>query len=671
MLTTLRESTKSLIKIKSLYWLIIIIGILLIAFLIRVQGAKAFAPNLLASPDSYHYYWQAQIILEQGQLPARDMNRWLPLGRDLNQTLNLYSYILAYSYKGLRLVFPNISLYLVTLYAPAVCFVIGLGALCLFLYHIKGCLFSISVGGLLATLPGSIDRSIAGFSDRDSWCLMLGILAVTTYLTSLRTQKPRNRFLWTVVSGFIMFLGGMSWEGFGVFLIILLFVELWRFLSSETETDLGLYLIWVCTFVPALWLASPAYRSGQGFATHISALMLMSPLVILGIRTLRILFIKKVSWVTKHRPVARMLSLGLIIVSLTLALGYVLVQYNTFADTTVPFGQNQLMESVHELKPTDLNFWAFRYGSVFLFGSFGFILINMQWWKKNNYLLAVPPALFAIITFLQGRFDVLLKYDTLFFLSAIALFTLTLLFIAWTRKETIENESVTIAFIAWFFLWIALARGAQRYDFFTGIPLAFFAIEAVIHIAQNISRVIKWKKGVVKVVTAVVILVVILFYQPLGGHATRAIYTATQIRQAAAKNNISSFLWMRRNLESDAIVACDWSYGSMLNVLAGVKTIIDQDHYIQYWIHLYNKHVLHATSEDEVLEFLKTHDVTHIMLITEKDLPRTFLHGRLSNAFVPIYPSQNFSKAKVKIWKIDYPPNIQSRPEYLSTKPKK
>ena len=398
MLTTLRESTKSFINIKSLYWLIII-GILLIAFLIRVQGAKAFAPNLLASPDSYHYYWQAQIISEQGQLPARDMNRWLPFGRDLNQTLNFYSYILAYSYKGLRLVFPSISLYLVTLYAPAVCFVIGLGALCLFLYPIKGRLFSISVGGLLATLPGSIDRSIAGFSDRDSWCLMLGILAVTTYLTSLRTQKPCNRFLWTVVSGFIMFLGGMSWEGFGVFLIIILFVELWRFLSSETETDLGLYLIWVCTFVPALWLASPAYRSGQGFATHISALMLMPPLVILGIRTLRILFIKRVSWVTKHRPVARMLSLGLIIVSLILALGYVLVQYNTFADTTVPFGQNQLMESVHELKPTDLNFWAFRYGSVFLFGSFGFILINTQWWEKNNYLLAVPPALFAIIAF--------------------------------------------------------------------------------------------------------------------------------------------------------------------------------------------------------------------------------------------------------------------------------
>ncbi|MYA99336.1 hypothetical protein F4X90_06620 [Candidatus Poribacteria bacterium] len=115
-----------------------------------------------------------------------------------------------------------------------------------------------------------------------SWCLMLGILSVTTYLISLETQHPRKRFLWTLASGFTVFLGGMSWEGFGVFLSVLLVVEIWRFLSSEKEKGIVFYLIWVLTFVPALYLASPAYRSGQGFATHLFAFMLVPPTALLG-----------------------------------------------------------------------------------------------------------------------------------------------------------------------------------------------------------------------------------------------------------------------------------------------------------------------------------------------------------------------------------------------------
>ena len=151
-----------------------------------------------------------------------------------------------------------------------------------------------------------------------------------------------------------MFLGGVSWEGFGVFLSIVLLLEIWRFLTSETEDRLGLYLIWVCTFVPLLYLVSPAYRSGQGFSTHIAALMLVPPLVLLVIRYLRHLLTTKVSFAEKLRPHARTLTFGLTLVSITLALGYIFMQSNTFVDTTVPFSQSALMQSVEELENTFL-----------------------------------------------------------------------------------------------------------------------------------------------------------------------------------------------------------------------------------------------------------------------------------------------------------------------------
>ena len=106
--------------------------IIFIAFWIRIQGVASIPYEQFTGNDPYLYYWQAQIISEQGHLPPRDMHRWLPLGRDLGQSLNAYSYALAYAHRAIVLLFPDVSLYHTALFAPVVCFVIGLGVLCFF-----------------------------------------------------------------------------------------------------------------------------------------------------------------------------------------------------------------------------------------------------------------------------------------------------------------------------------------------------------------------------------------------------------------------------------------------------------------------------------------------------------------------------------------------------------
>ncbi len=89
----------------------LIIGLLLVVLFIRVQGTQTLPTGLFRGPDAYHYYWLAHLISEAGHLPARDMHRWLPLGRDLGQTLNLYGYAFAYAYKVIASLFPNVTLY--------------------------------------------------------------------------------------------------------------------------------------------------------------------------------------------------------------------------------------------------------------------------------------------------------------------------------------------------------------------------------------------------------------------------------------------------------------------------------------------------------------------------------------------------------------------------------
>ena len=56
-------------------------------------------------------------------------------------------------------------------------------------------------------------------------------------------------------------------------------------------------------------------------------------------------------------------------------------------------------------------------------------------------------------------------------------------------------------------------------------------------------------------------------------------------------------------------------------------------------------------------------------MLTRNEPIVTYLNTKVSEAFVPIYPTDNFNDAKVKIWEIHYPPDVKSKAEYLEMKP--
>lgn len=656
-------------------WLLII-AILCVAFWIRIQGVDTIPEGQFTGNDAYFYYRNAQMVSENGSLPKRDMDRWIPLGRDLEQTLPFYAHAVAYTHKIIAFCVPNISLYSVTLYMPVICFCIGLGALSLFFYRTFGILFSVVFGVLLATLPGTIERSAAGFSDRDSWCLMLGILAVVTYLMTWQNEKKRNRILWTLLSGIIVYLGAMSWEGFGVFLFAILFVEVWKFLTTTKEERLFEYLMWVLTFVPALYFTSAAYRRGEWFATHLASFVLIPPLVLLIIRTLRYILLTKTPFTEKMRSHARSIALGFTLISIALAIGYIFSQTSNFYLTTVSLGESKLMQKVGELMTPSYQYWVFRYGSVFALGCFGLIIAQYHLWGKTGFILFVPFFAFTVSTFFRIQLDTLLgkEYSNLLFFTSITTAIIGLILIGARRHKYVKNEHLYLVFTILLLFWVALARDALRYDFFIGIPLAFFTATFLHFVLDTFCKKFTEKKKIfqtyLKVAATITCLITIMYWTPAGSHATRSVYAARHLRVPLPGHTPieKAYRWMKIYMPSNAIVAAHWAYGSQLNVLANVKTIIDQDHYIQHWIHLYEIYVYDGKSEQEALEFLKTHHATHIMLTQNEPLV-TYLNTKGSEAFVPIYPIDNFMDAKVKIWEIHYPPDVKTNPKYLETKP--
>lgn len=784
-----------------------LIFILLGAGWIRVQGIPQIPEGQFTSLDAYSYYWQAGIIAEQGRLPERDMHRWLPLGRDLEQTLPFYAYVLVYVHKATVLFFPNVSLYKVAIFAPMVCFVLGMAALSLFLYRVFGFSIAVIVLLFLALMPGSVDRSSAGFSDRDSWCLLLGILTITTYLWKEQIQRPHHRFFFTTLSGFFAFLGGLSWEGFGIFILIILCAELWRFLTSEREERFTEYLLWVFMFVPWLYLISPAYRRGEGFSTYLAALVLFPPLIVLGIRSLRHFltnhksFSKFIHGRVSRRTVALILTIGCFV----LGISYVFSQQDSLAQHIVPLSNHRLMQTVGELDaPEDKN-WQFRYGGVVLLGSLGLIAGCVRIWGKKGIPLALMFWIFTMSTFFRDSLYQLLSPTICEFLFrfSVGLIPVIVLGIARLRKIPVKNEITYIVLSVWFFLWVGLARGWERYDFFVGVPIAFFS--AMVIRSVSTFTVEKWKtfdviQTMLKTGISIAVLTILLFWVPPGSTTTdflakRGFFTPTKMRWAIpgkytshgiAMENALNWMKEKHSKKRNMVIAAEWSYGSILNVLGGAKTIVDQDHFIPHWIHLYSRHVFCAQSEREALEYLKTHEVTHLLLTeldvrrpqrtsfvgsNEKhdrqfdfvvmrsipsdsgstykitpsventpiklididfvspisavarlktgkdvDLPyvilfgqgnvernfntenanggivhffhsnpqhnkiyyvpsigwnslavRLFFSGLKSPHFVPEYPQKEFSTAKVKIWKIHYPPNIIKNPKYLAT----
>lgn len=602
------------------------------------SGVDRIPEGQFTENDAYLFYGQVQTIVEQGNLPARDMDRWLPLGRDNRLLLSLYAYIIAYTHK----VFPWFSTYHIQLYLPSVCFTLSIGVLFLFLVRCYGVMFASIASVLLATLPGSISRSAAGFGDRDAWCYLIGVFVVISYLWKEQMAFGYRRWIATALAGFTCFLGGLSWEGFGVFVLIVVTIELYKFCTTNTEQHLTEYCLYLLMFVPWLYLISPVYRSGYGFSTHVTVLMLFPPLtvcVLRGIRYLLLQYYPRLPRISKKLPrelKGQQLAWELTGFALVLGLIYILTQAGTSTTLPYPFSESWLMQEVSELADPSFRYWQIRYGAIFVLGSLGLIIAPLTLWKWDALSLACSLALFTASTFFRDPLSewigvVLcnILFITTFILTTISFSFLCVRPFRGSQGETPDKTThiqvlVTLAMVVWFLLWVGLARGGKRHDFFIGLPLAYGTAWLLCSFPFHLIQWLKDAKIVyphiegkrVTTCFAVIVLIPVLFWTPLGGHATRSVYTAARMKSPIPGEGAETkaIQWMKGTLPKDTVIAANWGYGNRIRFLGGVKTIIDSDHYLPHWIHLYYRHVFCAQSEREALEFLKTHGATHLML---------------------------------------------------------
>ena len=76
--------------------------------------------------------------------------------------------------------------------------------------------------------------------------------------------------------------------------------------------------------------------------------------------------------------------------------------------------------------------------------------------------------------------------------------------------------------------------------------------------------------------------------------------------------------WARQNIPEDAVFAHWWDYGYWVQTGFGRATITDGGNAMGSWNHFVGRHLLTTPDEDDALEFLLSHNVTHLLMISDE-----------------------------------------------------
>ena len=608
----------------------------------RTQADYEALDGRFTGNDAYLYYRQAERIVEEGRLPKRDMERWLPLGRDLTLLHNLYSYVIAYSYKTARVFVPDLTLHKFSCYAPPVLFAMTAALFTASLLSLYGW-EAAGLGGLFFVLAPSVaSRTALGFADRDAFCLFLAVLLGCLYLQQIRADSKRARLIFASAAGFTACFGCLAWEGFGPFALCVLapaLIAAWRRQNRMAEA----LLYCGCWALPLLALSS-AHRfwdvpSEPAHPVGMIAVFpaLLAAAVLLARQAFRADGAQTRPSAAQRHPAVKFAALLPVLLLTAFLVRRFLLSGEASLAFAVPFSNSRLMQTVSELQDMGADEWKRHFSALPVIAAAGVIGAFIRLWKRR-----------------KGKFD-------------------PLLFAA-----------------LWIGVWGCLTIGSVRYSIMLAPALAAVSAVALVWAGNTIQpalsraldannrRSFAAREGL-RYVYMTLIPMTILYWGPAGRIVPQAAESAALRPPVPSAPTLEAYRWTSAQLTDGGgkqpVIAARWGSGSQINVLADAKTIEDQDLWKHYWIHLSARHLYCAESETEALRFLKTREADYWILSlqdlmdgraqgiewlasgTISDRSAAFARGiwirNGSEAFELV-----FENTAVKVFRVRYPPDI-------------
>ena len=648
------KNTADFLK-KKKNWLVYLIlaAIILFGFLIRIQNLwllkdAVTGDYILQELDTYSFMRYAQYILDHGELMEIDYMRYVPLGKAMNEGFVFLSYFLAYFYKFFNFFDSSATLAKSTVFYPPIIFI----PMMLAFYFLVKKLFNNSnkiallSTAFLAVSPTFLYRTTAGFSDKETLATFFMFLAALFYILAFQTESKRY-LAYGLLAGITTGLTGQVWGGAKFLIVIIsLFSLIEFFLGRFGKRELYIFVSWLIPTIILMAFLTAKYGGIKFIFDPVGG----------GLVGLGVLFAVFIDWMLKTDRISKliktkdipaqaaslllMLILGALILSIIFGASYIpsLVNY-TKSRLVHPAGTDRWVITVAENNQPYFTDWIGSFGFFFYFFFLGSILLFYNTIKEIKYHKFKFTALyvFFLCSFIFSRysrnssvFNGVTTTANIFYIGSlflfIGVFAIFYLYTFYKNRNifagltNLRKEPIFI--FIWFFLMIVAARGAIR-SFYILSPIA--AILASYLIVNGFDFAFAQKDRIYKFSALALVIFVVFSPVSIAGYEGILIKQAKESYKSAKYMGPNydqqwqySMAWVRDNTRKDAVFAHWWDYGYWIQTGGQRATVLDGANSKTYWNYLMGRYVLTTSNETEALEFLKTHNATHLLIISDE-----------------------------------------------------
>ena len=590
--------------------------------------------------DSFAVLRYVLEIYNTGVLSSIDFMRYYPIGFDaVTVEFSFLAYFINYLYKFLHFFATSISIEKVHVLYPPLTLAIGVIFFFLLIKRLFDFRFAIVATSFLIVLPSFLFRTMAGLSDKESLATMFMFMAFYFYIVGLQSRKISFRSLFGALAGLFTGLMGYIWGGVNfVFLIIGSFTLITILLDILTNEDIYQYTSWflvtnivLTNFIGKFSVMSMIYSFTSGIM-YLALLMILVDVILFKLNLLR-----------SKEKIEKKMPLGLANFLISFFVLFVLTSifiepfffFNKVKDMVSlilqPLTDRWMRTVAENHQPYIVDWigqlgwkyvWSFLLGSVLLFYFTVYNLIGKKAWK-----ITLVYFLF-LIAFVFSRYSSesrILNGDTplarFMFIGSLFIFIFFIFFVytysfyknteAYKNKNRLNKTNIFV--ILWFLIMLIAARTSVRLIF---IASPIFALLGAYLFLKLYDLAASLKNLNYKLVLQFLTIFIIIFI----------FYGFTKIVLTQASNMGSSYnqqwqygmQWVRENLSKDAVFAHWWDYGYFVQAGGLRATIVDGGNAMGPWNYFVGRYVMTAQNETDALEFLYSHNVTHLLMISDE-----------------------------------------------------
>jgi len=598
--------------------------------------------------DPFLFLRWAKEIAINGGLPVIDFMRYVPFGYPTANEMNFLSYLIVWLYKFLSFFSHEVTVTYAAVIFPVIMFALTIIAFFLFTREIfyKQSKKIKNIIALLATaffmlIPSLLPRTIAGIPEKESAAFFFLFMAFYFFLKSFRLGKKKQGLVFAFLAGVATALMALVWGGMiFIFFTIPPAVLLAFILGKIKKHQFILYSTWLITSFIIMIPSSGRYTAhnlltstSTGVAIGIFALILISFILIKFEKTRKLIGLIKLP-----QKISSLIVSGAII----LVLAFILLGPSVLSAQIVDV-KNSLITpqtsrwglTVAENKQPYFTDWRGNFGPIvlklplffwmFLIGSVALFYNLVKKIKKKERIILTFGYIVFLICLIFSR------YSPNSILNGTSGLSLLIYFGGWIfflvlcahiyyknyKKGTLDIfKELNFAYIMYFIIFtigIIGARGAIRLIMMLGaispVAIAFLVI-------KTSEKYFKTKDDAIKFLTGILAVILILasiftlwnYYQSDKQSAANFAPGPYQWQWQKAMD------WVKTNTSEDAVFGHWWDYGYWVQSLGERATILDGSNSIVYWNHLMGRLVLTGNNEKDALDFLYSHNGTHLLI---------------------------------------------------------